>query len=95
MSAKCDQQSMILTYQICVLNLWSLQGPHDSTSFYQQTFRKIHYTNWSNYPYFKNECEKTVVMWPLFIKLIVSFCIKRTQQKLCNTGKTQGISFWL
>ena len=31
MSAKCDQQSMILTYQIfCVLNPWSLQGAHDS-----------------------------------------------------------------
>ena len=26
-----------------------------STSLYQQTFRKIHYTNWSNYPHFKNE----------------------------------------
>ena len=44
MSAKCDQQSMILTYQIfCVLNPWSLQGLHDSSTFlYQQTFRKIH-----------------------------------------------------
>ena len=30
MSAKCAQQSMILTYQIfCVLNPWSLQGLHD------------------------------------------------------------------
>ena len=46
MSAKCAQQSMILTYQIfCVLNPESLQGLHDSTSLYQQTFRKIHYTN--------------------------------------------------
>ena len=31
MSAKCAQQSMILTYQIfCVLNPLSLQGLHDS-----------------------------------------------------------------
>ena len=31
MSAKCGQQSMILTYQIfCVLNPWLLQGLHDS-----------------------------------------------------------------
>ena len=31
MSAKCAEQSMILTYQIfCVLNPCSLQGPHDS-----------------------------------------------------------------
>ena len=46
MLAKCLQQSIILTYQVfCVLNPWSLQGSHDSTSLYQQTFRKIHYTN--------------------------------------------------
>ena len=31
LSAKCAQQSMILKYQIsCVINLWSLQGLHDS-----------------------------------------------------------------
>ena len=31
MSAKCAQQSIILTYQIFyVLNPWSLQGLHDS-----------------------------------------------------------------
>ena len=31
MSAKCAQQSMILTYQIFyVLNPWWLQGSHDS-----------------------------------------------------------------
>ena len=53
MSAKYAQQRMILIYQIfCVLNPWSLQESHDSTSLYQQTFRKIHYTNWSNYPHF-------------------------------------------
>ena len=40
-------------------------------------------------------CNNTVVMWPLFIELIVSFCIKITQENLCNSGKTQGISFWL
>ena len=42
MSAKGTQQSMILTYQICVLNTCSLQGvTWLSTSLYQQTFRKI------------------------------------------------------
>ena len=41
-------------------------------------------------------CNNTVVMWPLFIELLVSFCIKITQGKFCiknNTGKiyvTQG-----
>ena len=31
MSAKCAQQSIILTYQIfCIINPWSLQGSHDS-----------------------------------------------------------------
>ena len=41
MSAKCAQQSMILTYQIfCALNPWSLQGSPDFTSCYQQTFKK-------------------------------------------------------
>ena len=30
MSAKCAQQSMILAYQISVLNPWSLQELHDS-----------------------------------------------------------------
>ena len=34
-------------------------------------------------------CNNTLVMWPLFIELIVSFYEKN------NTGKTQGISFWL
>ena len=88
MSAKCDQQSMILTYQIfCVLNPWSLQGLHDSSTFlYQQTFRKIHYTNWSNYPHLKkwvyaSVCNNTVVLWPLFIELIVSFYVKITRGK--------------
>ena len=40
-------------------------------------------------------CNNTIVMWPLFIELIVSFYVKITQENLCNTGKTQGISFWL
>ena len=34
-------------------------------------------------------CNNTVAMWPLFIELIVSFCIKITEN-FCNTGKTQG-----
>ena len=38
-------------------------------------------------------------MWPLFIELIVSICVKITQGKFMqhreNSGKTQGISFWL
>ena len=44
-------------------------------------------------------CNNTVVMWPLFIELIVSFYVKITQGKFLqhreNSGKTQGISFWL
>ena len=44
-------------------------------------------------------CNNTVVMWPLFIELIVSFYLKITQGKFLlhreNSGKTQGISFWL
>ena len=40
-----------------------------------------------------------VVMWPLFIELIVSICVKITQGKFMqhreNSGKTQGILFWL
>ena len=48
---------------------------------------------------YASECNNTVMMWPLFIKLIVSFCIKITQGKFLkhreNSGKTQGISFWL
>ena len=42
-------------------------------------------------------CNSTVVMWPLFIGLIVSFCVKITQGKFMkhreNSGKTQGILF--
>ena len=40
-------------------------------------------------------CNNTVVMWSLFTEVIVSFCIKKHRENLCNTGKTQGISFWL
>ena len=40
-------------------------------------------------------CNNTVVMWPLFIELIVSFHVKIHRENFCNTGKTQGISFWL
>ena len=36
-------------------------------------------------------CNNTVVMWPLFIELIVSFNVKITQKIFV----TQGISFWL
>ena len=35
-------------------------------------------------------CNNTVVMWSLFIEVIVSFCVKITQENLCKTGKTQG-----
>ena len=35
-------------------------------------------------------CNNTVVMSPLFIELIVSFCVKITQDNVCNIGKTQG-----
>ena len=30
---------------------------------------------------YASECNNTVMMWPLFIELIVSFCIKITQGK--------------
>ena len=57
MSAKYAQQSMILTYQIfCILKHWSLQGTHDTLlPSMSKTFRKIHFTNWSDYPHFKKE----------------------------------------
>ena len=76
MSAKCAQQSMILTYQIfCVLNPWSLQGLHDCTSLFQQKFtiltdQIIHTLKMSLHA---SVCNNIVVMWPLFIELIVSF----------------------
>ena len=85
MSAKYTQQSMILTCQIfCVQNPWSLQGSHDSLlpciskhleKFTILTDQIIHTL--------KNEfvCNNTVVMWPLFIELIVIFCVKITQGK--------------
>ena len=89
MSAKCAQQSMILTYQIlCVLNPWSLQGLHDplllSISKHLEKFtiltdQIIHTLKMSLYT---SVCNNTVVMWPLFIKLIVSFYIKITQGKI-------------
>ena len=44
-------------------------------------------------------CNNTVVMRPLFIELIVSFCVKIAQGKFMshreNSGKTQGFSFCL
>ena len=88
MSAKCAQQSMILTYQIfCVLNLWSLQGSHYSLlpsiskhleKFTILTDQIIHTLKVS---LCTSVCNNTVVMWPLFIEVIVSFCIKKTQGK--------------
>ena len=87
MSAKCAQQSMILTYQICVLNPWSLQQSHDpllaSISKHLEKFTiltdQIIHT-------LKNElyasvCNNTVAMWALFVELIISFCVKITQGK--------------
>ena len=35
-------------------------------------------------------CNNTVVIWPLFIEVIVSFSIKKHREHLCNTGTTQG-----
>ena len=87
MSAKCAQQGMILTYQIfCVLNPWSLQGLHETLlpsiskhleKFAILTDQIIHTLKMSLYAFV---CNNTVVMWPLFIELIVSFCIKITQE---------------
>ena len=97
MSAKCAQQSMIFNIPdlLCPKPLIITIVTWLFTSLYQQTFRKIHYTNWSDYPHFKkmslyaSVCNNMVAMWPLFSELIVSFCMKITQ------GKFQGISFWL
>ena len=85
MSAKCAQQSMILTYQIfCVLNPWSLWGLHDSLfpsirkhleKFTILTDQIIHTLKNASV------CNNTVVMLPLFTELIVSFCVKITQGK--------------
>ena len=88
MSAKCAQQSMILTYQIfCVLNPWSLQLLHDSLlpciskhleKFTILTDQVIHTLKMSLYT---SVCNNTVVMWPLFIEVIVSYYVKITQGK--------------
>ena len=88
MSAKCAQQSMILTYQIFyVLNPWSLQGLHDyllhSINKHLEkitilTHQIIHTLKMSLYA---SVCNNTVVMWPLFIELIGSFYVKITQRK--------------
>ena len=88
MSAKCAQQSMILTYQIfCVLNPY-----RGHITFLLPSISK-HLENSLYYPHFKNEfvcfCmslyasvyNNTIVMWSLFIEVIVSFCIKITQGK--------------
>ena len=55
MSVKYAQQSVILTYQIfCALKPLIITGvTWLFTSRYQQTFRKIHYINWLNYPHTK------------------------------------------
>ena len=49
--------------------------------------------------FYASVCNNTVVMWPLFVELIVNFHAKNNTENLCNTGKnsgkTQGISFWL
>ena len=86
MSAKCAQQSMILTYQIfCALN--PLHGSHDSLlpcmskhleKITVLTDQIIYTLKMSLYA---SVCNNTVVMWPLFIELIVSFYVKITQGK--------------
>ena len=94
MSAKCAQQSVILTYQIfCVLNPWSLQGSHHSllpsiskhlekiTTLTDQIICTLKVSLCTFV------CNNTGVMWPLFIEVIVSFCIKKHKENLCNTGK--------
>ena len=82
----CLQQSIILTYQVfCVLNPWSLQGSHDSLlpsinrhleKFTTLTNQIFHTLKMSLYA---SVCNNTVVMWPFFIELIASFCVKITQ----------------
>ena len=101
MSAKCAQQSMILTYQIfCFLNPLSLQGSHDSLlpsiskhleKFTVLTDQIIHTLKMSLYAFV---CNNTVVMWPLFIELIVSLCVKNNMGKIYVTrGKLREFHF--
>ena len=45
MSPKYGRQNMILTYQISVSKTPDHYRGYMTTSLYQQTFRKIHYTN--------------------------------------------------
>ena len=80
MSAKCTQQSMILHTR-------SLQGSYDSLlpsvskhleKFTILTDQIIHTLKMSLYA---SVCNNTVVIWPLFIELIISFCVKITQGK--------------
>ena len=88
MLAKCAQQSMILTYQIfCILNPWTIQGLHDpllpSISKHLEKFtiltdQIIHTLKMTLYA---SVCNNTVVMWPSYIELIVSFYVKIAQGK--------------
>ena len=73
---------MILTYQIfCVLNPWSLQGLHYSSTFlYHQHLEKFTILT-DQISVYASVCNNTVVMWPLFIELIVSIYVKITQGK--------------
>ena len=88
MSAKFAQQSMILAYQIFyVPNPRSLRGSHDSQlSSISKHLEKITILTDQIIHTLKNElyisvCNSTVVMWPLFTGLIVSFCVEITQGK--------------
>ena len=78
-----------LTYQIslCPKPLVIYRGYMTLYFLYQKTFRKIHYTNWSNYPplcmllYYNN----TVVHVALYVcEFIVIFYIKITWENFCN-----------
>ena len=100
MSAKCAHKGIILTYQIFyVLNPSSLQGSHGSLlpsiskhleKFTIVTDQIIHTLKMSLYA---SECNNTVTMWPLFIELIVSFCVKITRKISETQGKHREFHF--
>ena len=87
MSAKCPKP-------LVITGVTSL-----STSLYQQTFRKIHYTltdqiiHTLKMSLCASVCNNTVVMWPLFIEVIVSFCIKNTGKIYVTQGKHREFHF--
>ena len=65
-----------------LLCLKPLQGSHYSLLPSISKHLEIHYTiHTLKMSLYASLCNNTVVMWPLFIEVIVSFCVKITQGK--------------